>query len=282
MSDTLTLLSPAKLNLFLHITGQRGDGYHELQTLFQLLDWGDRLQFKSNNSGEISLHGADLGIPAEQNLIVKAAQALPRNTGNQGVSIHVEKRIPEGGGLGGGSSNAAATLLAMNYLWNLQLGDKALQKIGAKLGADVPVFVAGHTAWAEGIGEFLTPVELPETWYLVIAPGCHVSTAEIFSNEQLTRNTSPIKMAAFFEGNSRNDCQQLVRNLHKEVDNALNWLDNFGTAKLTGTGACVFASFDDEQAATSALSQLPESMSGFVARGINTSPVLNALVGPKV
>ncbi len=282
MSDTLTLLSPAKLNLFLHITGQRGDGYHELQTLFQLLDWGDRLQFKSNNSGEISLHGADLGIPAEQNLIVKAAQALPRNTSKQGVSIHLEKRIPEGGGLGGGSSNAAATLLAMNYLWNLQLGDKALQKIGAKLGADVPVFVAGHTAWAEGIGEFLTPVELPETWYLVIAPGCHVSTAEIFSNEQLTRNTSPIKMAAFFEGNSRNDCQQLVRNLHKEVDNALNWLDNFGTAKLTGTGACVFASFDDEQAATSALSQLPESMSGFVARGINTSPVLNALVGPKV
>lgn len=282
MSDILTLLSPAKLNLFLHITGQRGDGYHELQTLFQLLDWGDRLQFKSNNSGEISLHGADLGIPAEQNLIVKAAQALPRNTSKQGVSIHLEKRIPEGGGLGGGSSNAAATLLAMNYLWNLQLGDKALQKIGAKLGADVPVFVAGHTAWAEGIGEFLTPVELPETWYLVIAPGCHVSTAEIFSNEQLTRNTSPIKMAAFFEGNSRNDCQQLVRNLHKEVDNALNWLDNFGTAKLTGTGACVFASFDDEQAATSALSQLPESMSGFVARGINTSPVLNALVGPKV
>ncbi|MCX2975029.1 4-(cytidine 5'-diphospho)-2-C-methyl-D-erythritol kinase [Halieaceae bacterium IMCC8485] len=282
MSDTLTLLSPAKLNLFLHITGQRGDGYHELQTLFQLLDWGDRLQFESDNSGEISLHGADLGIPAEQNLIVKAAQALPRNTSKQGVSIHLEKRIPEGGGLGGGSSNAATTLLAMNYLWNLRLGDKALQKIGAKLGADVPVFVAGHTAWAEGIGEFLTPVELPETWYLVIAPGCHVSTAEIFSNEQLTRNTSPIKMAAFFEGNSRNDCQQLVRNLHKEVDNALNWLDNFGTAKLTGTGACVFASFDDKQSATSALSQLPESMSGFVARGINTSPVLNALVGPKV
>ena len=282
MSDTLTLLSPAKLNLFLHITGQRGDGYHELQTLFQLLDWGDRLQFESDNSGEISLHGADLGIPAEQNLIVKAAQALPRNTSKQGVSIHLEKRIPEGGGLGGGSSNAATTLLAMNYLWNLRLGDKALQKIGAKLGADVPVFVAGHTAWAEGIGEFLTPVELPETWYLVIAPGCHVSTAEIFSNEQLTRNTSPIKMAAFFEGNSRNDCQQLVRNLHKEVDNALNWLDNFGTAKLTGTGACVFASFAAKQAATSALSQLPESMSGFVARGINTSPVLNALVGPKV
>ena len=282
MSDTLTLLSPAKLNLFLHITGQRGNGYHELQTLFQLLDWGDRLQFESDNSGEISLHGADLGIPAEQNLIVKAAQALPRNTSKQGVSIHLEKRIPEGGGLGGGSSNAATTLLAMNYLWNLQLGDKALQKIGAKLGADVPVFVAGRTAWAEGIGEFLTPIELTETWYLVIAPSCHVSTAEIFSNEQLTRNTSPIKMAAFFEGSSRNDCQNLVRNLHQEVDNALNWLDYFGEAKLTGTGACVFASFDGEQEARSALSQMPESMTGFVARGINTSPVLSALAGPKV
>lgn len=282
MSHALTLLSPAKLNLFLHITGQRANGYHELQTLFQLLDWGDTLHFEANNSGEVTLQGSDLGIPAEQNLIVKAARALPRNDENQGVSINLEKRIPEGGGLGGGSSNAATTLLAMNQLWKLGLSNAELQKIGAQLGADVPVFVAGHTAWAEGIGEFLTPVELPESWYLVIAPGCHVSTAEIFSNEQLTRNTSPIKMAAFFEGSSRNDCQSLVRNLHQEVDNALNWLDYFGKAKLTGTGACVFASFDSEQEAKSALSHLPQSMTGFVARGINTSPVLSALAGPKV
>ena len=282
MSKTLTLLSPAKLNLFLHITGQRANGYHELQTLFQLLNWGDTLQFTPDNSGKVTLRGTDLGIPAEHNLIVKAVNALPRSSHKQGVSICLEKRIPEGGGLGGGSSNAATTLLAMNHLWNLQLSNNELQKIGAKLGADVPVFVAGHTAWAEGIGEFLTPIELPETWYLVIAPGCHVSTAEIFSNEQLTRNTSPIKMAAFFEGRSRNDCQNLVRNLHQEVDNALNWLDNFGEAKLTGTGACVFASFESELEAKSALSQLPHSMTGFVARGMNTSPVLSALAGPKV
>lgn len=282
MSKTLTLLSPAKLNLFLHITGQRANGYHELQTLFQLLNWGDTLQFTPDNSGKVTLRGTDLGIPAEHNLIVKAVNALPRSSHKQGVSICLEKRIPEGGGLGGGSSNAATTLLAMNHLWNLQLSNSELQKIGAKLGADVPVFVAGHTAWAEGIGEFLTPIELPETWYLVIAPGCHVSTAEIFSNEQLTRNTSPIKMAAFFEGRSRNDCQNLVRNLHQEVDNALNWLDNFGEAKLTGTGACVFASFESELEAKSALSQLPHSMTGFVARGMNTSPVLSALAGPKV
>ncbi|MEP5567398.1 MAG: 4-(cytidine 5'-diphospho)-2-C-methyl-D-erythritol kinase [Halioglobus sp.] len=282
MSHALTLLSPAKLNLFLHITGQRANGYHELQTLFQLLDWGDTLHFEANNSGEVTIQGSDLGIPAEHNLIVKAARALPKNDENQGVSITLEKRIPEGGGLGGGSSNAATTLLAMNQLWKLELSNAELQEIGAQLGADVPVFVAGHTAWAEGIGEFLTPVELPESWYLVIAPGCHVSTAEIFSNEQLTRNTSPIKMAAFFEGSSRNDCQSLVRNLHQEVDNALNWLDYFGKAKLTGTGACVFASFDSEQEAESALSHLPQSMTGFVARGINTSPVLSALAGPKV
>ncbi|MEP4145640.1 MAG: 4-(cytidine 5'-diphospho)-2-C-methyl-D-erythritol kinase [Halioglobus sp.] len=282
MSKALTLLSPAKLNLFLHITGQRANGYHELQTLFQLLNWGDTLQFAADNSGKVTLRGTDLGIPAEHNLIVKAANALPRTNNKQGVSISLEKRIPEGGGLGGGSSNAATTLLAMNHLWKLQLSNSELQQIGAELGADVPVFVAGHTAWAEGIGEFLTPIELPETWYLVIAPGCHVSTAEIFSNEQLTRNTSPIKMAAFFEGSSRNDCQNLVRNLHREVDNALNWLDNFGEAKLTGTGACVFASFESEQEAKSALSQLPDSMTGFVARGTNTSPVLSALAGPKV
>ena len=282
MSHTLTLLSPAKLNLFLHITGQRANGYHELQTLFQLLDWGDTLHFEADNSGEVTIQGADLGIPVEKNLIVMAARALPRRSKDQGVSIHLKKHIPEGGGLGGGSSNAATTLLAMNHLWGLQLSNVELQAIGAKLGADVPVFVAGHTAWAEGIGEILTPVELPESWYLVIVPGCHVSTAEVFSNEQLTRNTSPIKMAAFFEGSSRNDCQNLVRNLHQEVDNALNWLDYFGEAKLTGTGACVFASFDGEQEARSALSQMPESMTGFVARGINTSPVLSALAGPKV
>ncbi|MEH6587712.1 MAG: 4-(cytidine 5'-diphospho)-2-C-methyl-D-erythritol kinase [Halioglobus sp.] len=282
MSDTLTLLSPAKLNLFLHITGRRDNGYHELQTLFQLLDWGDTLHYTANASGEITLSGCELNIPVEQNLIVRAAKALPRSSLDQGVHIHLDKHIPEGGGLGGGSSNAATTLLAMNHLWQLGLSNSDLQALGTKLGADVPVFTAGHSAWAEGIGDILTPVEIPDSWYLVVVPGCHASTAQVFSNEQLTRNTSPIKMAAFFEGNSRNDCQDLVRNLHPEVDNALNWLNNFGEAKLTGTGACVFASFPNEPLARSALGQLPSPMTGFVAQGMNKSPVLTALAGPKV
>ena len=282
MSNSLSLLSPAKLNLFLHITGRRADGYHELQTLFRLLDWGDHMYFSANNSGEITLGGSELNIPPAQNLIVRAALALPRLDGRQGAHVELHKRIPEGGGLGGGSSNAATTLLALNQLWELGLSTTQLQQLGAQLGADVPVFTAGHTAWAEGIGEILRPVNLPDSWYLVIAPQCHVSTAEIFSNEQLTRNTSPIKIAAFFEGHSRNDCQDLVRSLHPEVDNALKWLDNFGEARLTGTGACVFASFPNEQQARLALGQLPDPMTGFVAKGLNTSPVLSALAGPKV
>lgn len=275
MSTTLSLLSPAKLNLFLHITGRRSDGYHTLQTVFQLLDWGDTLHFTPNRSGEVSLGGSALQIPPEQNLILRAAALLHRE--GLGVHIELEKRVPTGGGLGGGSSNAATTLLALNTLWALGMDSGALQALGATLGADVPVFTAGHSAWAEGVGEVLTPVDLPPDWFLVISPECHVSTAEIFSHGQLTRNTSPIKIAAFFEGHSRNDCQDLVRNLYPEVDNALKWLENFGDARLTGTGACVFASFAGEQQARSALARLPSSMKGFVARGVNTSPVLKAL-----
>ncbi len=279
MTGCLRLLSPAKLNLFLHITGRRPDGYHELQTLFQLLDWGDCLEFTANRSGEITLAGCDLDIPFESNLIVRAARLLQR--GSLGVDIAVDKHIPEGGGLGGGSSNAATTLLALNHLWRCGLDNAALQRLGAGLGADVPVFIAGHTAWAEGVGEILTPLEMPRQWFLIIAPECHVSTAEIFSHEQLTRDTSPIKIPAFFEGHSRNDCQNLVRNLYPEVDNALKWLENFGEARLTGTGACVFASFLQEQEARSALGQLPEGMKGFVAQGLNESPVLRTLAGPR-
>jgi len=275
MTETLSLLSPAKLNLFLHITGRRPDGYHELQTLFQLLDWGDDLHFTANNSGQVTLGGSFQGIPDNENLIMRAARLLPGD--KPGVHIEVEKRIPTGGGLGGGSSNAATTLLALNHLWQLGLTGGKLQSLGAQLGADVPVFTAGRTAWAEGVGEILTPVELPPNWYLVIAPDCHVSTAEIFSNEQLTRDTSPIKIAAFFEGHSRNDCQNLVRNLYPEVDNALKWLENFGEARLTGTGACVFARFPDESEARSALGQLPKQLTAFVAQGTNESPVLRTL-----
>jgi 4-diphosphocytidyl-2-C-methyl-D-erythritol kinase len=197
------------------------------------------------------------------------------------VHVTLHKRIPQGGGLGGGSSNAATTLLALNHLWACGLDTRELQALGRQLGADVPVFVAGNSAWAEGIGEVLTPVRLPPRWYLVVCPQCHVSTGEVFSHEQLTRDTSPIKIAAFFEGHSRNDCQELVRNLHPEVDNALNWLKKFGDARLTGTGACVFAGFAEEAPARAALKQLPAAMTGFVAPGINESPVLRALAAAR-
>jgi 4-diphosphocytidyl-2-C-methyl-D-erythritol kinase len=277
MTETLTLLSPAKLNLFLHITGRREDGYHELQTLFQLLDWGDTLYFSANRSGAITLNtsGRQLDLPLEENLIYRAARLLQQ--GDLGADITLEKRIPSGAGLGGGSSNAATTLLALNSLWELGLSRERLQAMGAGLGADVPVFVGGRSAWAEGIGEILSPVDLPETWYLVVTPPCHIATAEIFSHEQLTRNTSPIKIAAFFEGHSRNDCQDTVRRLYPEVDKVLIWLGKFGEARLTGTGACVFASFDSKTQADAALEQLPSNWTAVVARGLNQSPVHAAL-----
>jgi 4-diphosphocytidyl-2-C-methyl-D-erythritol kinase len=275
VSAALDLLSPAKLNLFLHITGRRADGYHTLQTLFQLLDWGDSLRFEVNDSGEITLDGPDLGIPSQDNLIIRAAHALPR--GRCGAHITLDKRIPAGGGLGGGSSNAATTLLALNHLWQLGLDRAALQSIGAGLGADVPVFVAGHTAWAEGIGEILTPLELPLDWYLVVHPDCHVVTGEIFSHRELTRNTAPIKIAAFFEGASRNDCQKLVRRLYPKVDKALIFLEKFGEARLTGTGACAFVRFDSRADAEAASSQAPPEWRCIVAQGINESPVISAL-----
>ncbi|TGD71536.1 4-(cytidine 5'-diphospho)-2-C-methyl-D-erythritol kinase [Mangrovimicrobium sediminis] len=271
----LQLSAPAKLNLFLHITGQREDGYHELQTLFRLLDYGDTLGFTANRSGEIRLSGSPADIPPQDNLVVRAARLLQRD--DFGVDIHLDKRIPAGGGLGGGSSDAATTLLGLNHLWQLGLSSEQLQAIGAQLGADIPVFVAGHTAWAEGIGERLTAVELPEAWYLIMAPDCHVSTAQIFSHRQLTRNTGAITIAAFFEGHTRNDCQSLVRELHPEVDNALNWLGNFGDARLTGTGACVFCEFPGEAQARAVLARLPQGAKGFVARGLNASPVIREL-----
>tara|TARA_R110001592_G_scaffold363371_1_gene685715 strand:+ start:335724 stop:336554 length:831 start_codon:yes stop_codon:yes gene_type:complete len=273
MHPTLTLLSPAKLNLFLHITGRREDGYHNLQTLFQLLDWGDLLSFTANHSGEITLQG--MAIPAAENLIYRAAMLLQR--GDLGADITVQKRVPAGAGLGGGSSNAATTLLALNHLWRLKLPPEELQALGMTLGADVPVFVAGRTAWAEGIGEVLTPVNLEQHWYVIITAACHVSTRQIFSHLQLTRNTSPIKMAAFFEGYSRNDCQKLVTRLYPDVDASLSWLNQFGEARLTGTGASVFASFGTESEARAVLQQLPGQWLGVAARGLNQSPVTAAL-----
>jgi 4-diphosphocytidyl-2-C-methyl-D-erythritol kinase len=271
MTSSLSVLAPAKLNLFLHITGRRPDGYHELQTLFQLLDWGDQLLFTTNRSGAITLEDDSTGIPPGDNLIVRAARLLQQ--GSQGVHIVLQKRIPAGAGLGGGSSDAASTLLALNYLWGRQLPRTALQTLGARLGADVPVFVGARTAWAEGTGDILTPIDLPERWYLILVPQCHVSTAEIFSHRQLTRNSIPIKMATFFEADSRNDCQPLVRDLYPEVDKALKVLDNFGKARLTGTGACAFISFDNAAQARQARSQLPGEWTSILARGVNATPL---------
>ena len=273
----LSVAAPAKLNLFLHITGRRPDGYHELQTLFQLLDFGDTLHFEATDDGELVLDGPDLGIAAADNLILRAARLLQADPAD-GARIRLEKRIPAGGGLGGGSSDAASTLLALNHLWQLGHSNEALQLMGRELGADVPVFVAGHSAWAEGIGERLTPVDLPERWYLVISPDCHVATGEIFSRPELTRNTPPITIAAFFTGDSRNDCQPVVRDLYPEVDNALIWLEKTGDARLTGTGACVFASFHSRAQAEAVQQQMPAGWGGFVARGVNRSPVLEQLV----
>lgn len=279
----LVLPAPAKLNLFLHITGRRDDGYHELQSLFQLLDYGDELSFALRDDGQIRLHldGPQplANVPNEDNLVVRAARAIAAEAEHPigGADITLTKRLPAGGGLGGGSSNAATTLLGLNALWDLRLSIDDLAELGRKLGADVPVFVRGHSAWAEGIGEKLTPVELHESWYLVIHPDCEIATAEVFQHPQLTRNSPAITIAAFFAGDTRNDCENLVRSLAEPVDKALIFLQKFGEPRLTGTGACVFASFDSEAAARDALVQVPAPWHGFVAKGVNRSPALDKL-----
>lgn len=277
MTDqALSLLSPAKLNLFLHILGRRDDGYHELQSLFQLLNYGDELSFAANTSGRLSLHvDADSeikAIPMDNNLILQAAEKLRSSSGNpeMGARITINKRIPMGSGLGGGSSNAATTLRALNLLWGCQLSDSDLASLGLVLGADVPVFVHGKSAWAEGVGERLEPIEIEPVWYLLITPNCPVSTARIFSQENLTRNSSSIKMADFLAGRARNDCEKVTRLLYPEVDQALNWLAQFSEARMTGTGSAVFAKFESEAAARKVLAKSPSSLKGFVAEGINS------------
>jgi 4-diphosphocytidyl-2-C-methyl-D-erythritol kinase len=275
----LTLLSPAKLNLFLHITGRRADGYHNLQTLFQLLDYGDTLTFVPNTENKLTLDPEIPGVAFEQNLIIKAARALePFKPARAGVDIRLEKRLPMGGGIGGGSSNAATTLVALNHLWGCNLSKGQLQAIGLKLGADVPVFINAQTAWAEGVGEQLLPVKTPAKWFLVAQPDCHVSTAEIFSHKDLTRDTSAIKVAAFLERGGKNDCEALVKTLYPAVNEAITWLQKFDrNAKMTGTGACVFASFDSAEKAQHVQAQLPKNLPGFVAQGVNQSPLYKLL-----
>ena len=273
-TNSLTLPSPAKLNLFLHITGRRADGYHNLQTLFQLLDYGDEIQLTLNQTGRVTLLNQIEGVATEQNLIYRAAQLLvPYKQPEQGAEIGFQKQLPMGGGIGGGSSNAATVLIGLNHLWNLQLSNGKLCELGASLGADIPVFVKGRTAWAEGIGEQLTPIDLPEKWYLILAPDCHVSTVEIFSHKDLTRDHRPITVAAFLDSGGQNDCQTVVTKLYPEVGEAMNWLNKYSHAQMTGTGACVFAPFPDRQRAEAVFAQCPLNVRGFIAKGVNHSPL---------
>jgi len=277
---SLTLPAPAKLNLFLHITGRRPDGYHLLQTVFQFLEQADTLHFHHRDDSVITLSPELPGVPTESNLIVRAARLLQAHTGcRAGADIVLEKRLPMGGGIGGGSSDAATTLLGLNRLWGLDLPLTELAPLGLSLGADVPVFVQGQAAWAESVGEDLTAVDIPEPWYLVLTPNAHVRTADVFQHPQLTRHTPAITVAAFLGGglarSVRNDCENIVRQLSPEVDAALNWLAQHGIARMTGTGACCFIACPDRATAEHLLATSP--IPGFVSRGCNQSPAHVAL-----
>ncbi len=265
--------APAKLNLFLHVTGRRADGYHELQTLFQLIDLADTLSITVRPDGRLERPEGPREVPPEADLTLRAARVLKEATGTPlGATIRVHKRIPLGAGLGGGSSDAATTLLALNELWGCGLELTELARLGLPLGADVPVFVQGSSAWAEGIGERLTPVELPERWYLIIYPGVGVSTREVFQSPELTRNSPLITIRAFFDSGGRNDCEPVVRARAPPVADALDWLARFAPARMTGTGACVFAVFGSAAQAERLAAQVPDRWMSFVARGLNTSP----------
>ena len=282
----MTWPAPAKLNLFLYITGQREDGYHTLQTLFQFLDYGDTLTIEPRRDGKICLLTPVDGVPDEENLIVRAARLLmkraaatERLTPGCGADIAIEKRLPMGGGLGGGSSNAATVLVALNHLWQCGLSVDELAQLGLTLGADVPVFVRGHAAFAEGVGELLTPVDPPEKWYLVAHPGVSIPTPLIFGDPELPRNTPVRSINTLLNCEFGNDCEVIARKRFREVDAALSWLLEYAPSRLTGTGACVFAEFDTESSARQVLEQAPEWLNGFVARGVNLSPLAQTIAG---
>ena len=271
--------APAKLNLLLHITGRRADGYHELQTLFQFLTFGDWLYFDLRSDGEVRLAGEPAGVPASADLCVRAAVLLQEATGcSAGVTVYNDKRLPLGGGLGGGSSDAATTLAVLNRLWELGLSRDELATLGLGLGADVPVFVQGQAAWAEGVGEILTPVTLPEPWYLVVNPRVSVSTAAVFSDSCLTRDTPRTKIPDLLAGARKNDCEAVVMRRYPQVAAALDWLNSYAPARMTGTGGCIFAAFASEADAKVAAGQVPDNWDGFVARGVNLSPLRAALL----
>ncbi len=270
--------APAKLNLFLHVLGRREDGYHELQTAFQFLDFCDELEFSLRNDNEIVRYANYDNVPAQSDLVVRAACMLRERTNTPfGVDIRVDKRLPMGGGLGGGSSNAATTLVALNSIIGLNLSVDELADIGLKLGADVPVFVRCHAAWAEGVGELLTPISPREDWYMVVVPDCQVETAEIFDSADLTRNTPAITIRDFLAGAGHNDFEKVVRLRYPEIAEVLDWLDKRYETRMTGTGACVFARFTTQEQANEAARNLPESWQSIVAQGLNSSPLAQRL-----
>ena len=283
--------SPAKLNLFLHINGRFDDGYHQLQSLFQILDYGDELAFDINSSNEITLADPIAGVAVQDNLIIKAAHLLKETLLKEtklkvtalkqrlletkpkdlGCHIHLKKRLPMGGGIGGGSSNAATTLLVLNHLWGCGFSEAKLATLGLILGADVPLFIHGKTAFAEGVGEKLQQVSLPKKTYLVLFPDSHVSTAEIFSLPNLPRNTTKINFNDYSFANTHNDCQEIVCERYPNVAKALHWLLEYAPSRMTGTGACVFTIFEHHQKALDVQALLPQGTTSFVANGVNTS-----------
>jgi 4-diphosphocytidyl-2-C-methyl-D-erythritol kinase len=270
--------APAKLNLMLRITGQRSDGYHLLQTVFQFTDLCDWITFHPVNNGKVSLKKTIPGVPEANDLTVRAAKLLKTETGcEQGVCIEVEKNLPMGGGLGGGSSDAATTLVVLNELWDIKLPSKKLMDLGLALGADVPVFVGGYSSWAEGVGEKLEKINLEEQWVIIIKPACHVDTKQIFSAKNLTRNSRSITILDFTEGEHQNDCLSVVCELHPTVKEALVVLSEYSEARLTGTGACIFAQFDSQNAAMDAYKSLKDKWQVYLAKGVNESPLFSKL-----
>lgn len=273
-----TFPSPAKLNLFLYITNKRADGYHELQTLFQFLDFGDEIDIEITQDPIITLLNQIEGVPTEQNLIYRAAKLLQDQTACKlGANISITKRLPMGGGVGGGSSNAATVLVALNHLWQTGISLTQLAEMGLSLGADVPIFVRGMSAFAEGVGEKLTPCQPAEKWYVVLKPDEAISTALIFKHPDLPRNTPKRTLDQLLHSPWENDCEKVVRDHYSKVDDLLNWLVQYAPSRLTGTGACVFAEFDREEDARHVFAMKPADVEGFVAQGRNISPLHQTL-----
>ena len=274
--------APAKINHFLHVTGRRDDGYHLLQTLLQFLDMADELRFTVTADGRISCLRNYNEVEEQDDLVVKAAKLLQEIGGSaRGAQIHVDKRIPIGGGLGGGSSDAATTLVALNCLWDTGLTTDQLAEAGLSLGADVPIFVRGFAAWGEGVGDILEPVELPENWYFLIYPGTPVVTADIFNAPGLMRATPRVTLRDFHQGSCHNDCEPVVRQVCPEVAAALDWLNTRAEARLSGTGASIFAALSEQDQAAALLQELPAKWQGFVTRGCNRSPLMERLAWEK-